>query len=171
MNTKIVNSEDPKEHWNDIKKVDGMIVMDLGCGWLFQPHESTPEYFINRGAKLVVGIDAAGGEIQQLTEKYPDHIFICKDISTKNDLCELFDEYMPDVVKMDIEGYESLIDEMDASHFISIQELAIEYHNPICKEILDRKLPEFGFTITNVNQFGWFCTDTNIMGIIHAIRL
>jgi hypothetical protein len=43
MKTKIVNSENPIEHWSDISDVQDKIVMDLGCGWLFQPFQSTPE--------------------------------------------------------------------------------------------------------------------------------
>jgi len=168
MNTKIVNSEDPQEHWSDIKNVEGKIVLDLGCGWLFQPHESTPQYFINRGASIVIGVDATCSETNQLQDKYPEHIFVCKTIITEQDMIDLFELYRPQVVKMDIEGYESVIDKMNIEHFESIEELAIEYHNPVCKSILDIKLPEFGYEITNVNQFAWFVTDTNIMGIMHA---
>ena len=43
MTTKVVESENPLEHWNDIKDVEGKVVLDLGCGWLFQPFESTPQ--------------------------------------------------------------------------------------------------------------------------------
>lgn len=168
MITKIVHSEDPQEHWSDIENVEGKIVLDLGCGWLFQPHESTPEYFINRGASIVIGVDAACEETNKLQQKYPEHIFICKTIITEQDMIDIFESYRPQIVKMDIEGYESVIDKMNQEHFESIEELAIEYHNPTCKSILDKKLPEFGYEITHVNQFGWFVTDTNIMGIMHA---
>lgn len=170
MKSKVVHSENPIEHWSDIQFVEGKIVMDLGCGWLFQDHESTPEYFINRGASVLIGVDAAGGEIVELQQKYPNHIFVCKTITAKEDLIELFDKYQPQVLKMDIEGYESLIDQMDKHHFKSIEEIAIEYHNTTCKTILDNKLIEFGYEITSVNQFGWFQKDTNIMGIMHAIK-
>lgn len=170
MKTKVVNSEDPQEHWSDIEDVHGKIVLDLGCGWLFQPHESTPEYFINRGASTVVGVDAACGEIDELKQKYPNHIFVCKMIQNEDDIAELLHEYKPNIVKMDIEGYESVISKMQKSDFDSVCEIAIEYHNPTCKSILDKYLPIFGFEIKNVNQFGWFVTDTNVMGIMHAVK-
>lgn len=168
MKNKVVNSENPIEHWSDIEDVEGKIVMDLGCGWLFQQHESTPEYFINRGAKHLIGIEAACGEVEKLKEIYPQHTFICKTILSSDDLSELFKTYSPQVIKMDIEGYESVIDNMSSDDWKSVEEIGVEYHNPTCKEILERKLVEFGFEITALNGFGWFETDTNKMGILHA---
>jgi hypothetical protein len=170
MKSKIVNSEDPIEHWSDITDVEDKIVMDLGCGWLFQNHQSTPEYFINRGAKHLIGVDAACGEIHKLKELYPHHTFVCKTILSEVDLIELFNEYKPQVIKMDIEGYESVIQNMNKEDFTCVEEIGVEYHNPTCKQILETKLDEFGFIITNINGFGWFVTDTNVMGIMHAKR-
>ncbi len=112
MKTKVVHSENPIEHWSDISDVQDKIVMDLGCGWLFQPFQSTPEYFISRGAKSVIGVEADGGEVQKLKGLYPNHTFICKTILSETDLIELFETYRPEVIKMDIEGYESVIDKM-----------------------------------------------------------
>jgi hypothetical protein len=170
MLTKVVHSENPLEHWSDIKSVEGKIVLDLGCGWLFQPHESTPEYFINRGAIRVIGVDVACIEIEELKLKYPNHIFICKAIESSKDLLELITEYKPQIIKMDIEGHESHMQFINSNQFLSVEEIAIEYHNPECKKILIEKLNEFGFDIFATNQFGWFCTDLNQMGIMHAKR-
>jgi hypothetical protein len=168
MKTKVVHSENPIEHWSDITDVKDKIILDLGCGWLFQPFDSTPEYFINRGAKKIIGLDASCGEINQLKEKYPEHIFICKTIDKLEDLTSLFTEYQPQVIKMDIEGYESLMKFVKPEQFSSVEEIAVEYHNPECKKILTNKLTELGFEIFALNQFGWFCTDINQMGIMHA---
>lgn len=171
MKRKVVNSENPIEHWSDIENVEGKIVMDLGCGWLFQEHESTPEYFINRGATHLIGVEASCGEIDKLKTLYPEQTFICKTITSADDLVELFTTYSPQVIKMDIEGYESVIDNMSSEDWKSIEEIGVEYHNPTCKLILENKLVEFGFEITSINQFGWYVTDTNIMGILHAKRI
>lgn len=170
MVSKVVNSENPLEHWSDITNVQDKVVLDLGCGWLFQDFQSTPEYFLSRGATKLIGVDVSCGEIEKLKEIYSNHEFVCKAIMTKEDMIELLETYRPQVVKMDIEGYESVLNTMTADHFASVEEIAIEYHNPECKEILERKLPEFGFNIFAINQFGWFVTDTNIMGIMHAKR-
>lgn len=168
MKTKVVHSENPTEHWSDITDLTDKIVLDLGCGWLFQPFESTPDYFVNRGAKKVIGIDVSCGEIEQLKLKYPDHVYICMAIQKLEDLTNLFKEHQPQVIKMDIEGYESLMKDVTKEDFASVEEIAVEYHNPECKKILTNKLAELGFEIFALNQFGWFCTDINQMGIMHA---
>jgi hypothetical protein len=54
--------------------------------------------------------------------------------------------------------------------FDSVEEFAIEYHNPDCKKVITDKFEELGFEITALNNFGYYCTDSNIMGIIHAKR-
>ena len=105
MTTKVVESENPLEHWNDIQNVEGKVVLDLCCGWLFQPFESTPQYFINRGAKKIIGVDASCGEIEKLNETFPDHTFICKTISNFDDLLGLITDHKPELIKMDIEGH------------------------------------------------------------------
>ena len=69
---------------------------------------------------------------------------------------------------MDIEGYEHHMKNITAEQFQSVEEIAVEYHNPDCKKILEDKLTELGFDIFAINQFGWFCTDINQMGILHA---
>jgi hypothetical protein len=170
MITKIVNSENPTEHWSNIQNIQDKTVLDLGCGWLFQPHESTPEYFINRGANKVIGVDASCGEIEKLKQTYPNHTFICKTITSAENLIDLILEYNPSVIKMDIEGYESHMKYITPEQFSCVEEIAIEYHNPECKKILIEKLNEFSFEIFAINQFGWFCTDINQMGIMHAKR-
>lgn len=168
VSKKVVHSENPLEHWSDITNLENKIVLDLGCGWLFQPFQSTPEYFLSRGASKIIGVDASCGEIQQLIQKYPDHVFICKPIKSAQDLIELLSTYKPSVIKMDIEGYESVMKDITKEQFSSVEEIAVEYHNPSCKQILTDKLKEFGFEIFAINQFGWFCTDINQMGIMHA---
>jgi hypothetical protein len=171
MTTKIVQSENPLEHWSDIEGVDGKIVLDLGCGWLFQPFESTPQYFISRGAKKVIGVDASCGEIDKLNQVFPDHLFVCKTILEFDDLASLIVENRPQLIKMDIEGYESHMKDITEDQFKSVDEIAVEYHNPACKKILEDKLTELGFEIFAINQFGWFCTDINQMGIMHSKRI
>ena len=170
MTTKVVESENPLEHWNDIQNVEGKVVLDLGCGWLFQPFESTPQYFINRGAKKIIGVDASCQEIEKLNATFPEHTFVCKTISNFDDLLGLITEYKPELIKMDIEGHEQHMKDITAEQFESVEEIAVEYHNPTCKEILEKKLTELGFEIFATNQFGWFCTDIEQMGIMHAKR-
>lgn len=168
MNNKVVHSENPLEHWSDIENLEGKIVLDLGCGWINQGHASTPEYFISRGASKIVGVDISCGEINKLNEIYPTHTFICKGVNNAEDLSTLISEYRPQVIKMDIEGAEVHLKEVPKEVFESVEEFAIEFHNPECKKVVIEKFEELGFEITALNNFGYFCTDPEIMGIIHS---
>lgn len=170
MTKKIVESENPLDHWSDIKSVEGKVVLDLGCGWLSNLFESTPQYFINRGAKKIIGVDASCVDIDKLNQAFPDHNFVCKTISNFDDLVGLITDNKPQVIKMDIEGQEYHMKDITAEQFESVEEIAVEYHNPTCKDVLEKKLTELGFEIFATNQFGWFCTDINEMGIMHAKR-
>lgn len=171
MTTKTIESENPIEHWGDIEKIKGRVVLDLGCGWLSQSFESTPQYFINRGAKTLIGVDASCEEIEKLKITFPEHIFICKTILNVKDLAILIEEYKPQLIKMDIEGQEYNIKDITAKEFESVDEIAVEYHNPTCKEVLEIKLTEMGFQIFATNNFGWYCTNIGEMGIIHAKKI
>jgi hypothetical protein len=71
---------------------------------------------------------------------------------------------------MDIEGVESVLKDVQAEDWSSVEEVAIEYHNPECKKIITNKLTELGFTIFAINPFGWYVTNPNIMGVLHAKR-
>jgi 2-polyprenyl-3-methyl-5-hydroxy-6-metoxy-1,4-benzoquinol methylase len=168
MKTKIVNSENPLEHWSDIEELKDKIILDLGCGWIDNGYMSTPEYFISRGASRVIGIDITCSEIERLTNLYPSHLFICKDISSDIDFSDLLNTHKPHLIKMDIEGAEIFLKNVHKESFSSVEEFAIEYHNPDCKKVIIDKFNELNFEITAINSFGYYCTDSNIMGIIHS---
>ena len=170
MKTKIVNSENPLEHWSDIENLTDKVVLDLGCGWIDHGHASTPAYFISRGATKIIGVDCTQPEISKLQELYPSHIFICKMINSTSDLSDLINEYKPSLIKMDIEGAEIYLKDIPVQVFNSVEEFAIEYHNPECKKVIIDKFEELNFEITALNNFGYYCTDSNKMGIIHAKR-
>jgi hypothetical protein len=69
---------------------------------------------------------------------------------------------------MDIEGAEVYLKDVPKEVFDSVKEFAIEYHNPECKKVLTDKFDELNFEITALNSFGYYQTDSNIMGIIHS---
>jgi hypothetical protein len=170
MKTKIVNSENPLEHWSDIETLNNKVVLDLGCGWINEGHMSTPEYFISRGALKIIGVDVTEAEVEKLKNIYPSHFFIRKMINSSVDLSELISEHKPQLIKMDIEGAEIYLKNIQKDVFDSVEEFAIEYHSVSCKEVVTEKFKELDFEITAINSFGYYCTDSNIMGIIHAKR-
>lgn len=171
MTSKIIHSENPLEHWSDIQDLNDKTVLDLGCGWLWQPFDSTTEYFLKRGASKIIGIDVTCEEVTILQQKYPDHTFICRGIETAEDLRSLLVAYRPQFIKMDIEGKETVLQDISLEDFSSVEEVAVEYHNPDCKRILEHKLQEFSFEITARNKFGYYCTDPEIMGVMHVRKI
>lgn len=170
MKTKVVHSENPLEHWSDINDLDNKVVLDLGCGWIDHGHASTPNYFISRGASKIIGVDISGSEIEKLKELYPEHIFILKMVDSANDFADLISTYKPDFIKMDIEGAEIHLKDVPKEVFSSVKEFAIEYHNPECKKVIMDKFSELDFEVTALNSFGYYQTDSNIMGIIHSVK-
>jgi hypothetical protein len=168
MKKKVVRSENPLEHWSDIEDLNQKVVLDLGCGWIDHGHLSTPAYFISRGAKKIIGVDISDVEIKKLKELYPEHTFILKMVNSANDFVDLINTYKPDFIKMDIEGAEVYLKDVPKEVFSSVKEFAIEYHNPECKKVITDKFEELDFEITALNNFGYYQTDSNIMGIIHS---
>lgn len=167
VKTKAIRSEDPLEHWSDIENVEGKVVMDLGCGWLHAGHMTSVAYFISRGAAKVIGVDENCSEINSLAGTYPDHTFVCKAIHTTSDLIELFETYRPQIVKMDIEGFEVLLSGVALPSLSSIEEIAVEYHNPECKAAVYNTFEGAGFKVIAANSFGYHCLDPNLMGVVH----
>jgi len=153
LTTKIVHSENPLEHWSDITNLTNKCVLDLGCGWIDVPYQSTTEYFLSRGASNIIGVDETCQEIEKLKQKYPSHTFLCQRISTASDLVFLIRTYKPNFIKMDIEGFEVLVKDIAPSVFSTIDEMAIEYHNSECKQVLIDKFKELNFTVFALNSF------------------
>ena len=163
MKTKIVNSENPLEHWSDIENLTDKVVLDLGCGWIDHGHASTPAYFISRGATKIIGVDCTQPEISKLQELYPSHIFICKMINSTSDLSDLINEYKPSLIKMDIEGAEIYLKDIPVQVFNSVEEFAIEYHNPECKKVIIDKFEELTNKLTDTTKYAGMVIEENIL--------
>lgn len=131
-----INTENPNQHWKYIECA-GSVTMDLGCGrwdkverrdpsWL-----TTPEFFIDKGATIVYGIDTDPIEIEWFNNTVDKtHIVpICSSINTVDDIIFLYNRYNPTVVKSDIEGFESLFLQLPDEEFRSINFYAIETHS------------------------------------------
>lgn len=163
-----VESEHPDHHWCFLPVKD-QVVLDLGCGFhLIQPGwENTPEYFVNRGAKKVIGIDPQENDIKILTEKLPDQIFIKDYIDSPEKVEHYINSYGVTALKMDIEKREvHFINSKDT--FPTLKYVAIESHN---REILNNtieKLISIGFTIDTVCTF--YPEVYNICNLVYAHR-
>lgn len=141
-------SEDPTDHWGGIDVHDS-VVFDLGAGDFGRIgtllYKSTPEYWLQMGAKSVIAID---NQHNDLANMHNDQIKIKQlNIESANQLEELMNEYTPDVVKCDIEGYESLITEMHTDVFRIAHTWAIESHSTVLLNHMRAAMLVHGFHI------------------------
>ena len=152
MNEFIISSESPAIHWPEIN-VNNKRVLDLGCGrWeATEIEETTPHYFLQQGAELVVGIDSSDEETQYFrNQKLPNTKFATLKIEHKDTLLQIIKHFNINVIKSDIEGKETLFLYLTKEDMSNIDTLYIEYHGQYIREQLEVKLPELGFNITKI---------------------
>lgn len=159
MVTKIT-SEEPEIHWPFLNVKD-KIVLDLGCG-LFYSKISTADWFVQQGAKQVIGVD--------LGNDSPKHfIYHQLAISSSIDILDLLNKYTPDVIKCDIEGAERYFEDISANDMESVKQFAVEYHDNSLKMLMEQKMKEWGFE--NLKTYQLFDEDINRIGVFYSDKL
>ena len=177
MKSIYIQSENPEHHWNYLS-VDNQIVLDLGCGkhlvednWL-----TTPEFFLSKGADIVIGVDPHGDDIE----------WYCKNIERPIDTQSkgqtiFFEDYIDSVekieryinyfkvtsLKMDIEWNEKHFINSD-NQFPTLKYIAVETHSRELFHDMLFKLLSLNFTITHVGMF--YPRVRDICNIIYAQR-
>lgn len=163
---KNIASENPQDHWSMLDVKD-KVTLDLGCGRMWGIRPTTPEFFLNNGAKSVLGVEMWDNERIWYLENVPDHklTVVTDEIKTPEQLSAYFKSVRPQAVKCDIEGYESLLNQIDVSDFDSIGEMAIEYHSKEMKEMIDTNYERWGFK--DIEHYYMSNFDPNEQGVIH----
>lgn len=140
----VIASEYPHEHWKMLQ-VKGKKVIDMGCGKLWEGFPNTIEYFLNEGAAAVVGVEMSDSE-----EKwYDEHVPEAKIFTDCINSTEKMRHYLTmgcQVVKMDIEGAESLLEWMTEQDMGWVEQLAIEYHSADKRRIIEEGQSRWGFS-------------------------
>jgi len=147
-----IESEDPKVHWPGIKIKDKN-VLDLGCGrWEERDLEKmTPIYFLNQGAKSVIGVDSSVDEVKYFRSLNLNNAsFFAENINGPNLVKLIIQQNNINVIKSDIEGRELLFLEFNKEDVKTVSSLYIEYHGHQVKNLLIPKIQELGFTITKI---------------------
>lgn len=163
-----IGSENPDDHWNYLA-VNNEIVLDMGCGFhLIEPGwDSTPAYFIKRGAEKVIGIDTEKNDIIHLQKSFPEHNFYCDTINSSIKIENYINTNKVTSLKMDIEGEEKhFINSSDT--FPTLKYVAIESHSKILLHDLIKKLDYLNFNIDIVCTF--YPRVYNICNLIYASR-
>lgn len=157
---KNITTEEPNIHWGFLNVKD-KIVLDLGCGKWWSSI-STAEYFLNQGAKQVVGIDLSPMSIDN-----PLFTMIVERIDSAEQIQKLIDQYSPDIIKCDIEGAESYFSSIDSLPEY-VKQFAVEYHDAntgaICNEAVKR------WKYENVEIYSLLGYSTDRIGVVHAWR-
>jgi hypothetical protein len=170
----IIFSENSSEHWQWLK-VDGMNVLDLGCGLydVKDVFESSPIYFKNKNAKKIIGIDRNNKEVDffnnYFSQTYQDEsMFVNKFIDNKRQLSSLITKNQINSIKCDIEGGEIHLFKLKLQRYSLIQHVAIEYHSILLlRELINVNNTEWNFKIINHSIF----TSQRNMGVVTLSKL
>jgi hypothetical protein len=139
-----------RSHWGWIDVRD-KTVLDVGADW-----GTTAEYFLEQGARLVVAVESDGLYFRQLAvlaSERPGLVASHRKVTSKEDFRELFQLYAPDVVKVDCEGCECALLELDDAWFSRPALYAIETH---CPEQAERDGNPFPFGDANALYLAFF---------------
>jgi hypothetical protein len=161
-----VLSEKPDDHWS-LLPVQNEIVLDLGCGLHMNPSESTPEYFIKKQAKGIVGVDPDRDSIRILKELWPKHYFYCDIIDSSDKIDHYINTTKASCLKMDIEGDEIHFINSN-SDFSNLKHVAIESHSKELLNSLVKKLHKLNFYINTICTF--YPRVYNTCNLIYASR-
>lgn len=151
MSKGIILSEDPKDHWKHLNTKDG-IVLDLGCGFndddCRNKKYSTPHYFKEQGASLIVGVDGNASDIELLRQEI-DGEFIAELINSGSQIQGYISKYKPTHLKCDIEGNETFLFQTDP---MTLRCVAVETHGPQYRQGLNDWLNRWGFSVYSVES-------------------
>lgn len=158
MEIKYITSENPSDHWRFLD-VKYKVVMDMGCSfWDSTWHDdwlSSTEYFVDKGAKKVVGFDEAQHDIDKYHQLYNGDdrydIFRLR-LDDPITLQRLLNLHKPQVIKCDIEGAE--INFLHIDTLEGVEQIAIEYHNGPTKLMCETMMPVWGFTNIELYKLG-----------------
>lgn len=109
-------------------------ILDLGADY-----GSTAEFFLKHGAKKVIAVEGDPKLSKQLIDNYKGSsnvIPISKFIDSPKQIERFILKYKPDIVKVDIEGYEIHLLQVKSKVIQSVKEWMIEYHSDELKDKL-----------------------------------
>lgn len=166
MIIKTIEDESPVDHWGMLN-VRNKIVLDLGCGRMWDIRPTTPEFFLNQGASKVIGVEMWDNERIWYKENVQDDrltVFTDK-VTTPEALRSLIQTHNPEVIKCDIEGDEAILMDFNSDDFKDIDEIAAEYHNVEMKSMFLDKYLFWGFR--SVEMFALNGFDFEQQGVIY----
>ena len=167
------SQEYPLEHWpEDYINVKDKIILDLGCGLFglidapyYQLNTCTTNYWMTHAAKKVIGLDMSETDIAWLRDNVifteedengnlvPRCTFFVDKIDSPEKIKNYITQYNVDIVKSDIEGFESILLDMPDEDFSIIEEYYIETHTEKLYEKALEKLIRCNYKIRSIMHF------------------
>jgi len=170
---KNIPTEDPKDHWSFLQ-VEGKLVLDMGCSFYeayYHPGMlSSAEWFVQEGARQVIGFDGDPAEVEKYNIVYKDNpkyqVFELW-LNSDTHIRELL-QLKPEVIKCDIEGAEINFMSITKEEMDCVEEIAFEYHDVATREMCEKKLPEWGFTY--IEQFSLLDRSPEEQGVYYGSK-
>jgi len=118
-----IYGEDYDRHWN-FTSFKNKVILDLGADY-----GSTAYYFLRKRASRIIAVEGDPQLASMLkfnSQKFKKIIPIENFIDSSEKIEKLISDYHPDLVKVDIEGYEKLLTNIDVT---KVKEWLIEAHS------------------------------------------
>ena len=118
-----IYGEDYDMHWN-FTSFENKVVFDLGADY-----GSTAYYFLRKGALRIIAVEGdpqLASKLKFNSQRFKGIVPIQTFIDSSEKIEKLICEYHPDLVKVDIEGYEKLLTNIDVT---KVKEWLIEAHS------------------------------------------
>lgn len=174
----IITTENPEFHWGFVN-VKNRTILDLGCGRVWSNDrkrssdkhlhwQDTPEFFLNRGAKKVIGVDSRTYEIERYKDDYfynsQNSLFLVDEIKSSIQIESYLEKYKPDCVKCDIEHNEIILKDVNNELFASVKEWYIECHTNELYQIVSNKLLTNNFSCFYLGYLIYSNPDSKVIG-------
>ncbi len=153
MTTGYIKHEKASDHYRAIECRDE-IVLDLGCGrWgIKEIDETSPGFFLKQGATRIIGVDKSSADVAFYKENLSG-IWIQEKLEEPYQIRSLLAAHSPTLLKVDIEGDEILLLQLDEDDLTSVRKMAIEYHSEELEEGVFSWAEGLGFTLRENHRF------------------
>ena len=154
-----IYGEDYDQHWN-FTTFKNKVILDLGADY-----GSTAYYFLRKGASKVVAVEGdtvLASKLKTNSKKFDKIVPIETFIDSSEKIEKLISHYHPDLVKVDIEGYEKLL--LNVYNIANVNEWLIEAHTEQLYDSIVKFFLAHGFSTRS------FLYLSNKLKIIHAYR-
>jgi hypothetical protein len=150
-----IYGEDYDRHWN-FTSFENKVILDLGADY-----GSTAYYFLRKGASKVIAVEGnpqLASKLKFNSQKFKKIVPIENFIDNSEKIENLISDYHPDLAKVDIEGYEKHLTNIDVT---KVKEWLIEAHSKELYLTLVKFYLKCGFCVRSFR----YCKD---LMVIHA---